>query len=517
MIRNRERLILCFGVSLLVIIWLSSTPGMALLEKNEVNGMDSLTEYPLPENASRPLGITVDNAGTVWIAVSSKASIMEFHPETKSFIEHPIPSNESRCEIWSIVTDKEGTIWFGDAVSNAIWRFDPSTNTYQRYLIPTPDAYPFHLLFDERGTLWFTELYGGKLGELQTEKGIIREYIPPTLLSGPSGFDFDSKGVLWFSEGFAQQLGSFDPLTGNFHEYSLKNVAKIPRGVLATDDGKIWIADSESSSIIIFDPVSTVAIPYSTSLATYGSESAPYFIVPDGKGQIWFNERFGNKIGKIDPKTMIMTEVELPYSPTSDLPGYVPPPCCKVPAGLPVVPREILCLTSDTRGNVWFTESLGNRIGFIENDQNPPVNIRALQNPLHIPDRGKTEIDLEIRSSLSDSSGITITHNYPVIAEGITVGSLYIDRSKIRRNQPFIFTVPVEVYPPADVENSTLTFSIRSDPYIVSYPVRLTFSDISKKEVQTTTQAGNSAISVGALIILGFIMAVFISRNRRLN
>jgi hypothetical protein len=35
--------------------------------------------------------------------------------------------------------------------------------------------------------------------------------------------------------------------------------------------------------------------------------------------------------------------------------------------------------------------------------------------------------------------------------------------------------------------------------------------------VQTTTQVGNSVISVGALIILGFLVAVFISRNRKLN
>jgi virginiamycin B lyase len=488
---------------------------MALLEMSEVRGTDPVIEYPLPENASRPLGITVDAAGTVWVAVSSKGSIMEFHPESKSFIEHPIPGNHSGCEVWSLVPDKEGNIWFGDAVSNAIWRFDPGTDTYQRYPIPTPDAYPFHLMFDERETLWFTELYGGKLGELRTEKGIIREYIPPTLLSGPSGFDFDNNGTLWFSEGFAQQLGSFDPLTGNFDEYSLKNIAKIPRGVQASDDGKIWVADSESSSIIIFDTVSKEAIPYSTSLATYGSESAPYFIVPDGKGRYWFNERFGNKIGRIDPKTMIMTEIELPYSPTSDLPGYVPPPCCKVPAGLPVVPREILCLTSDARGNVWFTESLGNRIGLLEYDQTPPVNIRALQNPLHIPEGGKTEIDLEIRSSLSDSSGIRITHTYPVIAEGISVGSLYVDRSRIRQNQPFVFTVPVDIYPPADVENSSLTFSIHADPYTVSYPIRLTFSDISEKEVPTATQAGETAVAAGTLIILGFISAVFISRKRR--
>jgi hypothetical protein len=102
-----------------------------------------------------------------------------------------------------------------------------------------------------------------------------------------------------------------------------------------------------------------------------------------------------------------------------------------------------------------------------------------------------------------------------VIAEGISVGSLYVDRSRIRQNQPFVFTVPVDIYPPADVENSSLTFSIHADPYTVSYPIRLTFSDISEKEVPTATQAGETAVAAGTLIILGFISAVFISRKRR--
>jgi hypothetical protein len=266
-------------------------------------------------------------------------------------------------------------------------------------------------------------------------------------------------------------------------------------------------------------PVSKVAVPYTTSLATYGSDSAPYFIVADGKGYYWFNERFGNKIGRIDPSTMMMTEIELPYSPTSEVPGYVPPPCCKVPAGLPVVPREILSITTDQDGNAWFTESLGNRIGFIDITYTSPVTIRISPNPLSLRNEKKPALDIEITSSLPDSSGIRITHNYPAIAEGITVGSLYIDRSRIRQNQPFTFKVPVDVYPPADVDNSTLTFSVHSDPYSVSYPVRLSYSDIPEsavpKKVTTIPREGSSPISSGAFIILGFAFAVFMSRKKQ--
>ena len=467
------------------------------------------TEYLLPVNGSQPLGLVVDGAGTVWFADSTHDTLTSFKPSQNSFDAYAIPNNATRCEVWGIEIDKKGIIWFGDAVSNTVWSFDPSTGQFSGHPIPTSDAYPFDLVFDKNGTLWFTQLYSGKIGELNTANGRIREFQPPTISSAPSGITVDNKGTIWFSEGLMDQIGSLDPGTGEFREYSLKGLIKSPRGIAVDKAGKLWVADSGSDVILVMDPVTKKLTRYITSKATYGTISSPYFILISPAGEIWFNERMGNKLGKIDPVSEKMIEIETPYSSTMELPGYVPPPCCSKPTGLPVAPREIYCVALDSQGNLWFTESLGKRIGVVYGDYEPPLVISA-PSGVEFPLNNGTTIRIGITSQTSAPADLVLSYNYPENLDGTMVGSLYFNPSEVRAGQKF--EIPVKIEPPAgaDLENATLTFSAQTGPSVSSALIRLGVAGETSAG-PVVKQSLGSGIAIAALTISGFLGV----RNRR--
>ncbi|MDD1676222.1 MAG: hypothetical protein LUQ40_00630 [Methanomicrobiales archaeon] len=463
---NRENLI----IFILFISFSSIIVPVIGLSAVEDVGTGGFREIPIPLNYSRPLGITTDTTGSIWFAISTPPRIVVFNPSREEFREFPIPNNATRCEIWSMVVDPDGMIWFGETVSNAIWVFNPRNGTFRSVPIPTPDAYPFELMFDAEGKLWFTELYGGGIGEL-SGNFTIREYYPPTISSGPSGFDFDTEGNIWFAQGWVRQVGWFNPHTGEFRDYPLNSLAILPRDVGIDPKGMIWVTDAESNSILRINPKTWEIVPFVTSFPEYGEASSPYFLKKDREGNFWVNERIGNKIGYLNTDTRHLQEIELPYSSTTELPGYIPPPCCKVPAGLPVVPREILSIAIAPDGNLWFTEALGNRIGIIYAPMNPPVAIDATP-VVALPENRKAIFEIRVTSHLSDASQVRVTHNYPAETEGISVGSLFIPSSQITRGIPTTLQVPVTLPQSMNLQHATLTFSVHGGGYADSLFIR---------------------------------------------
>jgi virginiamycin B lyase len=433
-------------------------------------------EIRIPWNNSQPLGICVDASGRVWFSDRGTDELAMYDPGSKAFNRFNIPANGSESEIWSIVQDQDGVLWFGDAISNTIWSFDPASGEFSSFPVPTPDSYPFQLAIDPNGTLWFTELYGGKIGELR-KGGRIREYPTPTLSSGPNGLDIGDDGRVWFVEGAAKQLASFDPVSGEFQEIPLGKLAENPRGVLVTRSGSIWIADSATSRLIQVNPGSGEMIPFVTSPAVYAPESTPYFLLESPEGKIWFNERFGNKIGVLDPASRRMTEFELPYSSTMDLPGYVPPPCCSVPTGLPVVPREIFGIAQDRSGNLWFTESFGRRIGVVRSGYEPQVTISGSTAPVKLVRNSSATLQLRLTSRLEKPGNLAIIYNSPD-NDALDVGSLYVNPMEIRRDVPIDVPVPIGLRHDLPGGDASITISARNGEIWTSVLIPLTTRDV---------------------------------------
>src|SRR5205814_1417923 len=103
----------------------------------------------------------------------------------------------------------------------------------------------------------------------------------------------------------SNKLGRLDLATGTFKEYSLiegKNSG--PHGLVADKDGNIWYTANFGGYIGKLDPRTG-----KIELKKVQTESAlPYGIQINSKGVPFFCELGTNKMGKIDPATMGITE-----------------------------------------------------------------------------------------------------------------------------------------------------------------------------------------------------------------
>jgi virginiamycin B lyase len=282
--------------------------------------------YTQAATATNPWAITFDTAGHLWVAEPAcdaspvcgtppAGVIGEYSAASDTLVQnfHP-PVNVIYNPVF-LVVDNNGNVWFTDPTHNAIGELVPSTNTWTEWTAPTPNAAPYDLLLNG-GNLWFTEIQGNKIGFFNTTSHTFVENAIPTAGANPYGITLAPNGHIWFTENGTNKLGEFSP----------------------TSSGTITITEH------------TIANP------------GPHLLIVDSQGNVWFTEGFLGQIGKLNPSTNQDTEyqVSIGVCPTAT-PGTTPTPC----AG-----THISGIQLDSNGNVWFDDSLDNRVGVL----NPSTN-----------------------------------------------------------------------------------------------------------------------------------------------
>jgi streptogramin lyase len=159
----------------------------------------------------------------------------------------------------------------------------------------------------------------------------------------PWGIAIDqAKGFVWVAEpGCEMQpictfkdttgvLGQYAQADGNLiTEYALPKGYSNPLFVAVAPDHRVWFTQPNTDAIGIFDPLT-----WSWRKIDVRKGSAPYHLIFDNKGNLWFTEITGNSIGFIDTKTLKYRSTLIPSLNSS-------------PYGL----------TKDNKGNIWFVES----------------------------------------------------------------------------------------------------------------------------------------------------------------
>ena len=114
-------------------------------------------------------------------------------------------------------------------------------------------------------------------------------------------------------------------------ETPIPTAAATPIGIAAGPDSNMWFAENNGNKIAKIVPA-TMAITEFT-VPTLGSQPRDVTRGPNGNPNVWFDEFAGNKIAWIDPGTGFISEVGIPTS------GAGP-----------------IGLTADPTGNLWFGE-----------------------------------------------------------------------------------------------------------------------------------------------------------------
>jgi virginiamycin B lyase len=243
------------------------------------------------------------------------------------FVEYDMPGPNRMP--FSAAPAKDGSVWIPDfGIDNMITRLDPKTGEMQDYKVPHVGTAAIHSAVPAAdGSVWLAEQGSNKIGRWDPNTKQITEY-QDAFLPGKEGMGeggnkhtvrLDPSGNVW---GSGQPLTKFDPETRKFTRF---DEVKIAYDVKPDKNGDVWFTQPGANKIGKVDgktmKVSQWTVPTPKCYARRME------IGPDG--MIWVGEFNAGKIARFDPATETFKEYTLPgpaptpYSMGFDADGYL--------------------------------------------------------------------------------------------------------------------------------------------------------------------------------------------------
>ena len=385
----------------------SSNPNYVTYEKHS----NFIKEFKIPINERGLKGIVTDSEENVWFyhATSNGSMIMKMS-KGHNFTKYTIPGNTAAdTAIISLAggqllfDNTSNVIWFTDARTNSLGKLDIKTKEIELFSIPTNDSGIMGLaLSPDKKLVWFTEIIGNKIGSLDIESKKITEY-PTGDNSGPTLLTFDSKGVLWITLSYANSILRVEPwlLVPEFGGSGMYPIS-LPKPdffspfgiatVLVKGGEKMFVSDHGSSRVIVSNLASDLMnyTSYWTSPSQALPMSLPSQVVSDKAGNIFFAEHGGNKIAKISSNNGIMTEFEIPTGPLA---------------------TSLFLTVDENEKRIWFTEWASNKIGYLDNTLQVPLNMLVTKNESSSTNTDITPITLKSGESFPVNVALTLDKN----------------------------------------------------------------------------------------------------------
>jgi len=280
---------------------------------------------------------------------------------------------------WSAVEDKEGMIWipyYGRG--NEVVRLNPKTAELTRFPLPFSRTAGIHSVIPAPdGTVWLTEASLGRIAQLNPATKEFTEYqntpLPDGKRTGSHTIRVDEHGMVWVSGGPA--ISMFDPKTEEFKHFDVGGTY----GNVLGQNGDEWF-----TSFVEDGPIARVTRDGVLTKFYPPTKGKPQRLQVDSDGIVWFSERRGGKIGRLDPKTGEFKEFPLPgpepspyaigidrnhmiwySSHEQDTIGRLDPKTGAV-IEYPFPHSEIAMreFFLDSQGRMWYASSVNNKIGY---------------------------------------------------------------------------------------------------------------------------------------------------------
>ncbi|MGI0013923.1 MAG: virginiamycin B lyase family protein, partial [Nitrososphaera sp.] len=395
-----------------------------------------IKEFEVPVVKEKGLrGITTDAQGNVWFyhSTNKTSTAIKLEPDTGKFTAYDIKGDTvvdnaviNLAGGQLVFDDKRNVVWFTDVRTNSIGRLDVKSEKVELIKIPTPRSGPLGIVLsphDGGKSIWFAEITGDKIARLDPESNNrIIEYSTGEN-SGPSLLTFDSKGILWTSLSYANSIlraetsklvpGSSaagmstitlsKPDTFSPFGIAIVDVADANDDTASRGNQKIFVSDHGSSRVISADVPqndgsNTISLNPQSYMSYWTSPSSAYpttlatQIVTDKQGKnIYFPQHIGNRISKIDTKTGIMTEYDIPTGPLS---------------------TTLFAAVSDDGKKVWFTEWASNKVGNLDTTVPVPFDLEVRNNNqtiITLDKNGSKSLDILLKAEGNNGNlGVSI-------------------------------------------------------------------------------------------------------------
>jgi streptogramin lyase/cytochrome c5 len=179
---------------------------------------------------------------------------------------------------------------------------------YVEYDMPGPSRMPFSAAPDKDGYLWIPDFgVANKITRLDPKTGEMRDFPVPHIGTAAVHSAVPAPdGSVWLAEQGSNKLGKWDPVTQRITEYQdqyLPGKEGIEDGgskhtVRIDPSGKVWVS---GVPLVRFDPETE-------KFERFIEGEYAYDVKPDKNGDAWFTSPLVNKIGKVDGKTLKVTQ-----------------------------------------------------------------------------------------------------------------------------------------------------------------------------------------------------------------
>jgi virginiamycin B lyase len=132
-----------------------------------------ISEYPLPDPASRPRRIAIGKDDTVWYGDYSRGYLGHLDPKTGKVEEFKSPGGEE-SRPYAIDVTADSAVWYvetGDETKNVLVRFNPETKKFLTWPIPGGGGTVRNMEIDKNGDLWLAESGVGKISRVRITAG----------------------------------------------------------------------------------------------------------------------------------------------------------------------------------------------------------------------------------------------------------------------------------------------------------------------------------------------------------
>jgi virginiamycin B lyase len=299
------------------------------------------------------------------------------------YVEYDMPGPNRMP--FSAAPSKDGAVWIPNfGAANKISRLDPDTGVIQDYPVPNQGTAAVHSAVPAAdGSVWLAEQGSNKLGRWDPSSTQITEF-QDAYVPGKEGTEsggsrhtvrVDAKGIVWAS---GWPFTRFDPETGKFHDFP---EAAHTYGLTFDAQGDVWFTDPGKGEIGKID-AKTLKVSEWAPPTIKGYERR---IAIDPEGIVWFGEYQTGKIGRFDPKTEKFKEYDLPGG-TDTFPyaiaigadhgiwysSYYEDVICRLDpetGSVTVYPfphseNTIREFFSDERGRIWYGSPSNNKVGY---------------------------------------------------------------------------------------------------------------------------------------------------------
>jgi virginiamycin B lyase len=314
-----------------------------------------------------------------------KETVRPFFSEAMNiaYVEYDMPG-PSRMP-FSAAPAKDGSVWIPNfGIGNKITRLNPKTAEMQDFPVPNEGTAAVHsAIAAPDGSVWLTEQASNKLGRWDPATQKITEY-QDAYAAGLEGREdggsrhtvrIDAKGMVW-STGYP--LTRFDPETKKFNDFPDANHTY---SLDFDKDQNVWFTNPGTGQIGKIDSKTLKVTQWMPpTLNSYERR-----IAVDSDGTVWFGEFQKGKIGRFDPKTQAFKEYDVPGGVDSfpyaigiaadhsvwyssyylDVVGRLDPKSGKiVEYPFPHSENTIREFFPDSEGRMWYGSPSNNKVGY---------------------------------------------------------------------------------------------------------------------------------------------------------